>query len=136
MPVADLAAFCFDRIMAEVLSRLTIEGLHMVTQQAVRVLLVLLAASIAVRLINRSAPKLRSRIVQMMSRHAGASTTELEKRAATLGRIFRKSAAAVIWGVAIVTSLAQAGVNIGPILAGAGVAGLAVASARRIWFVT
>jgi len=123
---ALLHAFCFDPSMADVLNRITIESLYPLIQQAIRVLLVLLAALIAVKIINRSVPKLRKRIVQVMSLHAGGSAAELEKRGATLCGIFHKTISVLIWGLAIVTSLAQVGVNIGPILASAGVVGLAV----------
>jgi small conductance mechanosensitive channel len=50
----------------------------------------------------------------------------LEKRASTLGGIFRRAAKLVIWIVAIVMVLREAGFDIGPILAGAGIVGLAV----------
>lgn len=102
------------------------ESFYPAVQQGSRVLLVLVLAFIAVKVINKCVPKLRARIVQIMSRHAGASTIELEKRAATLGGIFRKTASVIVWGMAVVTSLSLVGVNIGPILAGAGVVGLAV----------
>ena len=51
---------------------------------------------------------------------------ELEKRAATLGGIFRKTVVVVIWVVVFMMALEEAGFNVGPLLAGAGVAGLAV----------
>jgi small-conductance mechanosensitive channel len=126
MPVEILHAFCFDRRMADLVNRLTTESFYPLAQQGIRVLLIFLAALIAVRIINRSVSKVRGQIVQMMSRHADASTVELEKRATTLGNLFRKTVSVLIWGLAIVTGLAQVGLNIGPILAGAGVVGLAV----------
>ncbi len=51
---------------------------------------------------------------------------ELKKRAKTLVSVLRKIAYAVIWTVAFMIVLSQFGINIGPILATAGVMGLAV----------
>ncbi|MBI1895228.1 MAG: mechanosensitive ion channel family protein [Acidobacteria bacterium] len=64
-----------------------------------------------------------------MQRHAPTPDIELEKRAATLGGILRKTAAVAIWAVASVMALKEAGFDIAPILATlatAGVAGLAI----------
>jgi small conductance mechanosensitive channel len=50
----------------------------------------------------------------------------MEKRAKTLGRILRQSVAVGIWALAAVTILSEVGVAIGPLIAGAGIAGVAV----------
>lgn len=105
---------------------LNIETFYPLIRHAARILVILLAAFIATRLIHRAVPKIRKRIVQMMLRRAEISSFELEKRAATLGGIFRKTLAVLIWAVALVMCLKEAGFDIAPILAGAGVAGLAI----------
>jgi small conductance mechanosensitive channel len=61
-----------------------------------------------------------------MMRHAGGTQLELEKRADTIVGILKKAAVSLIWGVAIVMALREIGFDITPILAGAGVLGLAV----------
>lgn len=48
------------------------------------------------------------------------------KRAQTLGQVLRAGALFLIWIVALLLALQQAGINIGPILAAAGVGGLAI----------
>lgn len=53
-------------------------------------------------------------------------TSELEKRAMTLSRILRQTVLVLVWGVAGMAILAELGVDLKPILAGAGIAGLAV----------
>jgi small conductance mechanosensitive channel len=91
-----------------------------------RVLLILAAAygaSIVARRIARTA---QTSAVAAMARHAGGSTFELEKRATTIIGIARKTAVSLIWGVAVVIALEEIGFDITPIIAGAGVAGLAV----------
>ncbi len=91
----------------------------------IRILAILLTAYIIARIFHRSVPKVRSRIVDTMQRR-GRGGVEVEKRATTLGAIFRKTVVAVIWVVAFIMILKEAGFDIGPILAGAGVVGLAV----------
>ena len=105
---------------------LSIETLHNAAQHGIRIVLTLLAAYIGSKIVNKSIPRLRKQIVAMMLQHGEAKNGELEKRAATLGGIFRKTVTIVFWAVAVVMSLREAGFDIGPILASAGVLGLAV----------
>ena len=85
-----------------------------------------MVAFIASRLIHRWVPRLRIKLVKMMQARRQEHDVELEKRAATLGGIFRKTVVVVIWVVIFMMALEEAGFNVGPLLAGAGVAGLAV----------
>jgi moderate conductance mechanosensitive channel len=90
-----------------------------------RILAILLGAYIITRTINRSVPRIHAWIVESIRQRRRAGL-EVEKRAATLGGIFRKTMNAIIWVVALIMVLKEAGFDIGPILAGAGVVGLAV----------
>ncbi len=99
-------------------------NLYPVTAHAFRIFLILAAAYIVTRLIQGIVPRLRQRVVSRITR--SGSNLELEKRAATLGGVFRTTLAVVIWAIAIIMSLKEAGFDIVPILAGAGVVGLAV----------
>jgi moderate conductance mechanosensitive channel len=92
----------------------------------IRIAIILLSARIITRLIHRWFPHLRTRIVTQMVKQRGGSDIELEKRATTLSGIIRKTLAVVIWILAVVMALKEAGFDIGPILAGAGILGLAV----------
>jgi len=47
-------------------------------------------------------------------------------RATTLGAVLRSIAAFVIWSIAAITILGELGVNLGPLIAGAGIAGVAL----------
>ena len=98
--------------------------LHPVLFHAIRIAVILGVAYIATRLIVRSVPRIRRGIVRRMTRNG--SNVELEKRAATIGGVFRKSVSAVIWIIAVIMALREGGFDIAPILAGAGVVGLAV----------
>jgi small conductance mechanosensitive channel len=94
-------------------------------QHAIRIVIILAAAFVATRIIMRVVPRIRVHLVERLIRETGPDP-ELEKRAATMGGIFRRTAKAVIWVMAAVMILREAGFDIGPILAGAGILGLAV----------
>ncbi len=102
------------------------EQIYAALGHVARILVILAVSWIATRLIERWFPRLRVRIVKHMVGQRGGVDIELEKRAATLGGILRKTLALIIWITAIVMALKEAGFDIGPILAGAGVVGLAV----------
>ncbi len=54
------------------------------------------------------------------------ATEQAKQRAKTLGSILRSTATAVIYTIAILMSLAEFDVNLGPLIAGAGIAGIAL----------
>jgi small conductance mechanosensitive channel len=117
--------------MEEMLNQLreffTVERIAPFVLSLLRVIAILIAAVIAAKLVSRFVRVLRTRIVDMMKRHRGDEPTfELEKRAATIGGIIRKTVGVVIWAVTLVMALKEVGFDIAPILAGAGVIGLAV----------
>lgn len=94
--------------------------------QAVRVVVILLLAWIGSRVVQRLIRGLRVTIIKIMESHAGGTNEALEKRAETIGGMLRKTAAVLIWTVAIIMALQEVGFDIRPLLAGAGVAGLAI----------
>ncbi len=104
---------------------LSVDNFSALLNHLIRIVAILVAAYIAAKIFNKSIPKMRGRIVETMKRH-GRADIELEKRAATLSGLFRKTVVVVIWIVAVIMALKEAGFDIGPILAGAGVVGLAV----------
>jgi small-conductance mechanosensitive channel len=105
----------------------TVERISVFTVSIIRIVAVLLATALTVRLSGRFVRLLRANIVDMMKRHRpGDSILQLEKRAATIGAIIRKTIGIVVWAVAIVMILRELNFDIAPILAGAGVIGLAV----------
>lgn len=92
----------------------------------VRIIAIVVIARITTLVIHKWFPQLRTRIVHHMVTQRGGVDIELEKRAATLSGIARKTLAVIIWMVAFIMALKEAGFDVGPILAGAGVVGLAV----------
>lgn len=104
----------------------TIESFYPVFQHAIRIGFILLAAFVATRIARSWLPRLRSHLMNVMMRHQMETDPELEKRSHTIGHIVRKTLVVIIWSIAVLMSLKEAGFDVAPILAGAGVVGLAV----------
>jgi len=87
----------------------------------IKVVLILLAAWMTRRLVHTAVAKLVKKFKQ-----EGITQSESEKRAKTLGGIIKAFATVVISAVAAMMVITEFGVEIGPLLAGAGIAGLAI----------
>jgi small-conductance mechanosensitive channel len=92
------------------------------TQNALRIVLILVLAWIVQRLLR----SIIKRIERISDDGDPNTTTELEKRAQTIGRILRQAASVLVWSLTIMLVLGELGVDLKPILAGAGILGLAV----------
>ncbi|HUU45154.1 MAG TPA: mechanosensitive ion channel family protein [Acidobacteriota bacterium] len=90
------------------------------------IILIAVGGWIALRIIRRSLLKLE----EVLTRHADSEdqigSVATQKRVRTLAGLLRTLASIVVWAIVVITSLTELGVDIGPILAGAGIAGLAV----------
>src|ERR1043166_768593 len=95
-------------------------------QKGVSVVIILAGAWLLTRIARRLLRRLRTYTVRVMDRRGSASTIELENRAATIIAVLGKLASTVIWIVALVMALSQLDFHIEPLLAGLGVAGIAV----------
>lgn len=107
----------------------TSEALWDLAARAGKVALTLLVALVLLRLV----PSLERLIIRVADRHSGgaeesrASTIpEGRQRLETLTRVVGSFARALIWAVTVVMILGTVGVQIAPLLAGAGIAGVAV----------
>lgn len=87
---------------------------------------VVLIAVLAYALVRTTALLVR-RFEHEMTAGTDLDALERAKRARTLGSVVQKAATVFIVGVALVMVLAQFGIEITPVLTGAGIAGLAVA---------
>jgi moderate conductance mechanosensitive channel len=92
------------------------------TQNALRIVLILVLAWV-VGGVLRSIIK---RIERLSDDGDPNGSSELEKRAHTIGRVLRQAASVLVWSITIMLVLAEFGVDLKPILAGAGILGLAV----------
>jgi small conductance mechanosensitive channel len=94
-------------------------------QTSMRIVLIVIAAYVGVKLLRIAVNRLEMLLVragEAAERVPGAAT----KRIRTLMNVIWTIAVGLIWSVVVLTSLGQLGVNMGPILASAGVVGLAV----------
>jgi small conductance mechanosensitive channel len=95
-------------------------------ERGVRVLLILGGAWLLTHAARRLLSQLRAYIIRVMGRRGDSSTLEADKRATTLIAVLTKLTSFVIWLVAVVMSLTELTFHIEPLLAGLGVAGLAL----------
>lgn len=92
---------------------------------ALRIVLVLIGALVIWVIIRFVLSRLERRILNL-SEQKGSSPDEARKRAVTLTALLRRAAFILYWFAVALTFLSQLGVKIGALLAGAGVAGLAL----------
>jgi small conductance mechanosensitive channel len=103
-------------------ARLWSSCLSWILNHGLTVLLILIVALIVIR-VSRVVGE---RIVRAASDKDESTTTEREKRAATMAQIINTGTRITVWLTAGLMAAREFGVDIGPILAGAGIAGLAV----------
>lgn len=91
------------------------------------IVLIIILAIVALRVsgfvLKRARPVMLKRLKK--SRKA-VDANELEKRVDTLLGILRSTFKIVIWSIVLILVLSRVGVNIAPLIAGAGIAGLAI----------
>jgi moderate conductance mechanosensitive channel len=96
-----------------------------VLSNAVRIVLILVFAYIATRAGARLLLGLRNYTVKMMLK-SGGTEYELEKRAETIANLAGKALFVLIWAIAGLMILKEMNFDVRPLLAGAGVAGVAI----------
>jgi small conductance mechanosensitive channel len=112
------------------------------------IVVVLLVAWLAVRLLHRAIDRFvgslsgdgqpgqrirrglhRTPIAERLPERAldsGAVSVRAAARAATLGNVLHSLATGVVWAIAALTILGEVGINLGPLVAGAGIVGVAL----------
>lgn len=116
----------FESLFAAIGERFTPEFLADISGRAVRVIVILLAAVIIRKFLGRVLPKLHGWAMAKVQEGDDLQQLDLERRANTLTGILAATLTAVIWSLAVVMALREVGFDITPIIAGAGVVGLAV----------
>jgi len=96
-----------------------------VVKTGLRILIVLFAAWFAVKLLHKFINRLEKRLLRK-SLAEGEPATESEKRIETITRLLRQAAQLALWITALLIVLKEIGVEIAPIIASAGIVGLAV----------
>ena len=105
------------------------------------ILLIIGVAFVANRLVRRAIKRLASQLTDSPAsermrglrdmapkaiRSTGSYSLRAGARARTLSTVLRSIASVVIWTIAVTMILAELGVNLGPLIAGAGIAGVAI----------
>lgn len=108
--------------MAKVLDRLDWVGIAATVAQ---IAIVLLIARVFLSVFHRPLKHLEEHLIKR-GEAQGQPVEETTKRAETLSRLLRQTVAVAVWVTAGLVVLRQLGVEIAPVLASAGVAGLAV----------
>jgi small conductance mechanosensitive channel len=96
------------------------------SEDAIHVVIILAGAWVLTRVIHRMLLRLRGYILAVMDKRGDGATGEMEKRATTIVAVLNKVTGMVIWVFALVWALFELGFRIEPLLAGLGVAGIAV----------
>jgi len=105
-------------------ARLLIIGVN-AAQGLIRIALIVAVAYIVMKLMRAGFNRLETWLIRATDRTESASGAA-SKRIKTLAGVLWTISCVFLWFIVALTSLSQIGVNIGPILAGAGVVGLAV----------
>lgn len=113
-----------EKYSEKIFSRLLELGLDFF-QASLRILLIVVAAYVGARILRVALNRLETILVRATV-HTDVVPGAAAKRIRTLMNVIWTIVAGLIWFVATLTTLGQIGVNVGPILAGAGVVGLAV----------
>ncbi len=90
-----------------------------------KIILILVVSWIIIKLIKRSLRSMEKRMVQHRVME-GEIATDSSKRVQTLMNLTNQGVTILLWAVVILMVLTQIGLEIGPLLAGAGILGLAV----------
>ncbi|MCE5275901.1 MAG: mechanosensitive ion channel family protein [Syntrophaceae bacterium] len=99
--------------------------LQSLTVAAIHVILILVIAWVATIITKKLLKKMKAYLLEQ-NRFAEELSGEANKRAETLTRLIRQAVLIGLWVIVILMILKEFGVEIAPILAGAGVLGLAV----------
>lgn len=90
-----------------------------------KIILILVLAWIAMKVLKRLLRQLEKRLLTE-SEKEGEPPSESRKRVETLVRLLKQAAFLTLWIVVVLVLLTELGVKVGPIIAGAGILGLAI----------
>ncbi|MDA0206664.1 MAG: mechanosensitive ion channel family protein [Acidobacteria bacterium] len=112
--------------MNEIIDGISVESILELGAKGFRFVLILALAALLSRIVARLVGELVARLAVDDGRGDSMRALESKKRADTLTNVASRTVTIAIWAVAIVMALSEIGFNVGPLLAGAGVAGIAV----------
>ncbi len=112
--------------MSEILNKFPVEQILALGAKGFRFILILTLAALFSRVIARVVREVVGRVTADDGNSNALRALEAKKRADTLTSVASRTATIALWGIAIVMALSEIGFDVGPLLAGAGVAGIAV----------
>jgi moderate conductance mechanosensitive channel len=117
--------FCMDQFFTEQLSPFLAHKSMAILEASLRILLIALVAYVATRALRFGLGKLEQVLLTWREREDREHMAN-EKRVKTLTGMLRTICLTLVWVIGVIMSLDQIGLDITPILAGAGIVGLAV----------
>ncbi len=121
-PLRTLSNVFFVLIGAALVLKVFNVGMTDEGVRLVRIIGIVAGAYVLLRIINLAVVQME----HLVEDKDAATVSEAAKRAKTLGKIINNAALVLVIGVAIMMILGELGMNIMPIITGAGIAGLAV----------
>lgn len=91
----------------------------------------LAGAAILTMILSAVVRRFRNYWLDVMRERKGAAGIEMEKQTRTMASLLRRVLVTLVWTVAIALALGQLGFNVAPLLATAGVAGIAIGFAAQ-----
>ena len=91
----------------------------------------LFGAAVLTMIVSTLLRRFRNYWLDLMRERKGIAGIEMEKQTRTMASLLRRVLVTIIWALAIALALGQFGLNVAPLLAGAGVAGIAIGFAAQ-----
>lgn len=98
---------------------------HAIFKTSIRIVLVLIITWIMLKVIKKSIKRIHKHLLKK-SVEEGEPLSESQKRVDTIVRLLNQAFIISLWIIAFMVILKEIGVEVGPIIAGAGIVGLAV----------
>ncbi len=114
-----------DQYFSDQLAPFLAEKSLAILEAGLRILLIAIVAAIAIRAVRFGLTKLQD-ILMKWKEQQEQERIAAEKRVKTLTGLLNAIATTLVWVIAVIMGLDQIGLDITPIIAGAGIAGLAV----------
>ena len=117
----------FEKLLNEEFWNITLNQFaNWIVNQAPSILLIIILLFVALKVLKLIIQRLKKILIYRATKSEKINTQEAEKRITTLMGILKGLGKIIIWSVFSMILLQKFGVDIGPILAGAGILGLAV----------
>lgn len=132
----DADGFLCDEVYDWTGSETLADWTSFLLDRPLKILLVVIGALIVSRLVRRGIDRLTDRVQEAATevderaprkfRQSEVQRERAEQRAETLSAVLRSLGSIVVWTIALLIVLGELGIDLGPLIAGAGIAGVAL----------